>query len=164
MKPLLALVMGSTCLALAGPPAVKPNIVFVLTDQWRASAFGFAGDPNVKTPHLDKLAARSVRLHQRGLGLSGLHALPGGAAHRAGFRPRPGCSSTISTCRTRSYAWAKSSRRPATTPPISASGTSTAMAASPTSRLNAGRGSIIGRRRSATTTTTTRIITPARHP
>jgi len=60
MKTLLALVMGSTCLASAGPPAVKPNIVFVLTDQWRASALGFAGDPNVKTPHLDTLAARSV--------------------------------------------------------------------------------------------------------
>ena len=60
MKPLLVLVMGSTCLASAGPPAAKPNIVFVLTDQWRASALGFAGDPNVKTPHLDQLAARRV--------------------------------------------------------------------------------------------------------
>jgi len=39
---------------------VKPNIVFVLTDQWRAQAFGYAGDPNVKTPHLDALAARSI--------------------------------------------------------------------------------------------------------
>ena len=28
----------------------QPNIVFVLTDQWRAQAFGYAGDPNVKTP------------------------------------------------------------------------------------------------------------------
>ena len=39
----------------------KPNLVFVLTDQWRASAFGYAGDPNVKTPQIDKLAAQSVR-------------------------------------------------------------------------------------------------------
>lgn len=38
----------------------KPNIVFVLTDQWRAQAFGYAGDPNVKTPNIDALAARSV--------------------------------------------------------------------------------------------------------
>ncbi len=37
-----------------------PNIVFVLTDQWRAQAFGYAGDPNVKTPNLDALAARSI--------------------------------------------------------------------------------------------------------
>ncbi len=38
----------------------KPNIVFVLTDQWRAQAFGYAGDPNVKTPHIDALASRSL--------------------------------------------------------------------------------------------------------
>ena len=41
-------------------PKVKPNIVFVLTDQWRAQATGYAGDPNVKTPHLDAMAARSI--------------------------------------------------------------------------------------------------------
>ena len=41
-------------------PAGKPNIVFVLTDQWRAQATGYAGDPNVKTPHLDALAVRSI--------------------------------------------------------------------------------------------------------
>jgi arylsulfatase A-like enzyme len=38
----------------------KPNIVFVLTDQWRAQAFGYAGDPNVRTPNIDALAARSI--------------------------------------------------------------------------------------------------------
>ena len=38
----------------------KPNIVFVLADQWRVQAFGYAGDPNVKTPHIDALAARSI--------------------------------------------------------------------------------------------------------
>ena len=47
--------------ATAATPAKKTNIVFVLTDQWRASAFGHAGDPNVKTPQIDKLAAQSVR-------------------------------------------------------------------------------------------------------
>ena len=39
----------------------RPNILYVLTDQWRASATGYAGDPNVRTPHLDKLAGRSLR-------------------------------------------------------------------------------------------------------
>lgn len=39
---------------------MKPNIVFVLTDQWRAQAFGYAGDPNVRTPNIDALAARSI--------------------------------------------------------------------------------------------------------
>jgi arylsulfatase A-like enzyme len=38
----------------------RPNVVLVLTDQWRASATGYAGDPNVKTPHLDALAAEGV--------------------------------------------------------------------------------------------------------
>ena len=42
-----------------GPP--RPNVVFVLADQWRASATGYAGDPNVLTPNLDRLAAGSVR-------------------------------------------------------------------------------------------------------
>ncbi|MCX6878914.1 MAG: sulfatase [Verrucomicrobia bacterium] len=61
MKHLLTWIMGFTWLAPAGLAAGKPNIVFVLTDQWRAAAFGFAGDPNVKTPQLDTLAAQSVR-------------------------------------------------------------------------------------------------------
>ena len=42
--------------------ATKPNIVFILTDQWRAQATGYAGDPNVQTPHLDSLAEKSIRL------------------------------------------------------------------------------------------------------
>jgi len=40
---------------------MKPNLIVVLTDQWRAQAFGYAGDPNVRTPHLDALAERSIR-------------------------------------------------------------------------------------------------------
>jgi arylsulfatase A-like enzyme len=38
-----------------------PNVVFVFGDEWRAQATGYAGDPNVKTPHLDRLADESVR-------------------------------------------------------------------------------------------------------
>ena len=41
--------------------AAKPNVVILIADQWRASAFGFSGDPNVKTPHLDRLARASFR-------------------------------------------------------------------------------------------------------
>jgi len=47
------------CLA-AGQPTAKPNILVVLADQWRADALGYAGDPNVETPNLDKLASQSV--------------------------------------------------------------------------------------------------------
>ena len=35
--------------------ADKPNILFVIADQWRAQAFGFAGDPKAQTPHMDAL-------------------------------------------------------------------------------------------------------------
>lgn len=38
----------------------KPNIVYILTDQWRGSALGYAGDPNVKTPNLDNFAKEAV--------------------------------------------------------------------------------------------------------
>ena len=41
--------------------AARPNVVVVLADQWRAQATGYAGDPNVKTPNLDRLAHESVR-------------------------------------------------------------------------------------------------------
>ena len=37
----------------------RPNVVFILVDQWRAQATGYAGDPNAKTPNLDRLAARA---------------------------------------------------------------------------------------------------------
>ncbi|AKJ64580.1 sulfatase [Kiritimatiella glycovorans] len=43
-------------------PGLKPpNVVFVFADQWRASATGYAGNPDVKTPHLDRLASESFR-------------------------------------------------------------------------------------------------------
>ncbi|NUM55951.1 MAG: sulfatase [Candidatus Hydrogenedentes bacterium] len=47
--------------ALAAPsPSRKPNLVFVFADQWRAQATGYAGDPNVKTPNIDRLATESI--------------------------------------------------------------------------------------------------------
>ena len=44
------------------PPegAPKPNIVYLFADQWRASATGYAGDPNVQTPNLDRLAEQGI--------------------------------------------------------------------------------------------------------
>jgi phosphoglycerol transferase MdoB-like AlkP superfamily enzyme len=38
----------------------RPNIIFILTDQWRSSAFGYAGNTQVKTPNIDKFASESV--------------------------------------------------------------------------------------------------------
>ncbi len=39
-----------------------PNLVFMLADQWRAQATGYAGDPNASTPNLDKLEKQSINL------------------------------------------------------------------------------------------------------
>ena len=57
------------CGAQAGPaPATapgsgasaRPNILLIVADQWRAGAFGFAGDHEVRTPNLDRLQRVSV--------------------------------------------------------------------------------------------------------
>jgi arylsulfatase A-like enzyme len=41
-----------------------PDILWIVTTQWRAQACGYAGDPNARTPHLDALAAESVNYVQ----------------------------------------------------------------------------------------------------
>jgi len=52
--------------ALAGAPAIlgqgprRPNVLFILADEWRAQATGYNGDPNVRAPVLDRLASQSV--------------------------------------------------------------------------------------------------------
>lgn len=38
----------------------KPNVLFLLTDQWRLQALGYAGNRQVRTPHIDRLAGESV--------------------------------------------------------------------------------------------------------
>ena len=50
--------------AAAAPAGQRPNILFVIADQWRAQAFGFAGDPNVKTPNLDRFERECVNFTQ----------------------------------------------------------------------------------------------------
>ncbi len=52
----------------------KPNLIFVFADQWRADATGFAGNPDVHTPHLDALGRRIVALHHGRLRLPRLRA------------------------------------------------------------------------------------------
>ncbi len=46
----------------AAAPAPRPNILLVLADQWRAEAFGYAGNPDVRTPNLDRLHGESLYL------------------------------------------------------------------------------------------------------
>lgn len=42
----------------------RPDILWIVTTQWRAQACGYAGDPNARTPHLDALAAQSTNYTQ----------------------------------------------------------------------------------------------------
>ncbi len=41
--------------------ASRPNLLIVMADQLRRDALSCYGDPNVSTPHIDRLAARGVR-------------------------------------------------------------------------------------------------------
>jgi len=53
-------------LFVAGTPTVsaddRPNILFLLTDDLAPDAVGFAGSPQVRTPHLDRLAREGAVL------------------------------------------------------------------------------------------------------
>lgn len=51
-------------LASVSTPAPRPDILWIVTTQWRAQATGYAGDPNARTPHLDALARASVNYAQ----------------------------------------------------------------------------------------------------
>lgn len=50
----------TAALSASTEPREKPHILYLLVDQWRAAATGYAGDPNLKTPHLDALAAQAL--------------------------------------------------------------------------------------------------------
>src|SRR5581483_4272682 len=42
------------------PLPKRPNVLIVVADQWRAESFGYAGNPDVQTPSLDRLAGESI--------------------------------------------------------------------------------------------------------
>jgi arylsulfatase A-like enzyme len=54
------LALGSCALASAPGAARRPNILFIVPDQLRAQALGCAGNPDVKTPNLDRLAREGL--------------------------------------------------------------------------------------------------------
>lgn len=54
------LMFGSCALASASEAARRPNILFIVPDQLRAQAIGGAGNPDVKTPNLDRLAGEGL--------------------------------------------------------------------------------------------------------
>src|SRR5215467_9568006 len=55
--------LKTTALAMplaATTRARKPNVLFVIADEWRPQSTGYNGDPNVHTPVLDRLAHESI--------------------------------------------------------------------------------------------------------
>ena len=59
--PLLDLT-GTWC--QAEESAQQPNLLILFPDQWRRQAFSCYGDPNVKTPNIDRLATQGVRFNR----------------------------------------------------------------------------------------------------
>ena len=96
--------MGGTLAAPpAAPAATPPNVLFIISDQFHHASYGAAGNPVVKTPHLDRLAGEGVRFEHalcatpfcsptRASFLTGLYAHKHGITHnvdgnKAGLNP-----------------------------------------------------------------------------
>ena len=62
MTRLILVALTLISLFVANAAQKKPNILIIVADQWRAQAFGYAGDPNVHTPNLDRLARASLNI------------------------------------------------------------------------------------------------------
>ncbi len=52
--------VGASAAAMAQRPGSKPNVLLIVSDDQGFSDFGFTGNPLVKTPALDRLAAESA--------------------------------------------------------------------------------------------------------
>jgi len=60
-RTLAVLAMVLSCgIASAAEPASRPNVVIILSDDQAWNDYSFLGHPQIKTPHLDKLASQSV--------------------------------------------------------------------------------------------------------
>src|ERR1043166_4860715 len=60
-SPMLCLLLLLPSIGAQAEQTRPPNVVFVIADQWRQEAFGFAGNRDVKTPNLDAFARQSMR-------------------------------------------------------------------------------------------------------
>ena len=59
LLPLLAFVVANASAFAAGTKPV--NVVFILTDNQGAWSLGCYGNPDIRTPHIDRLAAEGVK-------------------------------------------------------------------------------------------------------
>jgi arylsulfatase A-like enzyme len=55
-----AMAMGIIAPGSEAPPPRRPSILLIMPDQMRGQAMGCMGDPDVRTPHLDRLASEGL--------------------------------------------------------------------------------------------------------
>lgn len=55
-----SIMLSVTSISLSGQSTKPTNLLFVLTDEWRAQDVGYNGNKDVVTPNLDLLASRSI--------------------------------------------------------------------------------------------------------
>ncbi len=72
---------------IGGHMGNKPNVLFIMTDQHRADHLGFMGNPTVRTPNFDSLAASGCVLKM--LGSQTLFVCPIGPPSSLAVCPRP---------------------------------------------------------------------------
>ena len=75
MKHIACLSLLSSSMAYA---AERPNIIYIFTDQHTANAMSCAGNPDLHTPNLDRLAAAGIMFQTLTVPLRSavLHAAP----------------------------------------------------------------------------------------
>jgi len=61
---LLSLLPRSGMFAESASPLKRPNVLFLFSDQHNARMLSCAGNGDVRTPHMDRLAAEGVRFER----------------------------------------------------------------------------------------------------
>ena len=85
MKVKFSIAIGTVALPVAAVALSRPNIIYIMTDQQSAIAMSCAGNPELHTPNMDRLAAHGVRFTNAytAMPLSG----PARAAMFTGYMP-----------------------------------------------------------------------------
>ena len=76
----------------------RPNLVVVMSDQHNPRVLGCAGDPVIRTPHLDRLAAAGVRFAQTYAGAPLCVPSRGHLPHRPELFRDPGVVEQLHLC------------------------------------------------------------------
>ena len=101
--PMKHLAFFSLLCSSAASAAERPNIIYIFTDQQTASAMSCAGNPDLHTPNLDRLAAAGVMFNNAYCtaplsGPSTPECFAAGRSRRvAARRPKPSCNGIPTT-------------------------------------------------------------------